>query len=101
MVAGNNNGTMNKIEINASQFSIDIESAVGNLKSIEDFDPQIKKYITEILEESKSAVQQGDLDAQANTKIKMKSFLMGAGANASKLIHLLGTYSSIASYYEF
>ncbi|MER2126307.1 hypothetical protein [Solibacillus sp.] len=101
MVAGNNSGTMNKIEINESQFSNDIESAVENLKSRQDIDDQLRKYITEILEESKSAVQQGDLDAQANSKIKMKSFLMGAGANATNLVNLLGSYFSIASYFQF
>ncbi|MEK5038893.1 hypothetical protein [Sporosarcina sp. FSL K6-3457] len=101
VVAGNNSGTMNKFEINASQFSNDIESAIEKLKSSQDIDDQLRKYITEILDESKSAVQQGDLDAQANSKLKMKSFLMGAGANATNLLSIIGSYFSIASYFQF
>lgn len=101
VVAGSNSGTMNKIEINASQFSNDIESAIEKLVSSQDIDYQLIKHITEILEESKTAVQQGDLNAQANSKLKMKSFLMGAGANATNLLSIIGSYFSIASYFQF
>lgn len=100
IVAGYNNGTMNKTEINANEFSNEVDSALEKIESIEEVSPALKNHIIEVLKESKEAVLQGNLDGQSISKTKMKSFLIGAGANAINLVHLLGTYSSIASYFE-
>ncbi|EIM08463.1 hypothetical protein A1A1_00155 [Planococcus antarcticus DSM 14505] len=100
IVAGYNNGTMNKTEINVNDFSNEVDSALEKIKSIEEVSPALKDHIMEVLKESKEAVLQDNLEAQSISKTKMKSFLIGAGANAINLVHLLGTYSSIASYFE-
>lgn len=101
VVAGFNNGTINKTEMNTSQFPKEVESALHQIESVEDVDITIKNYIVEILKESKEAIENGDLNTQTQSKMKMKSFLIGAGVKASKIVNLLGTYASIASYYKF
>jgi hypothetical protein len=100
IIAGINNGSINKTQMSVSQFTREVDSALQHLKDINDMDSNHKSYIEEILNESKEAVNNGDLEAQSMSKSKMKSFLIGAGKNALALVNLLGTYSSIASYFE-
>ncbi|USK92867.1 hypothetical protein [Rossellomorea marisflavi] len=101
LVTGINNGEINNVHINISDFNNELDSALLNLKESNDVDQPQKIYLAEILEESREAVTKGDLSAQAITKSKMKSFLVGAGSKALSIINLLGTYASIASYFEF
>src|SRR5699024_1447067 len=98
-VNGINNGTIINYEINATQFTSDIDSVLRKLKDIRDVDPEHKAFIEMILKESKEAVENGDLEAQTSSKSKMKGFLMGASDKAITLVNLLGGYSSIASYF--
>ncbi|MEK4453439.1 hypothetical protein [Paenibacillus sp. FSL L8-0506] len=99
IITGINNGAINQNIVEPSEFTLDIQSALDKLEQIEDVTLEHKRYIKSILNESNSAVENGDLEIQSTTKEKMKSFLIGAGSNAIKIVHLLGTYASIASYY--
>jgi hypothetical protein len=99
VVTGINNGPINN-SITITDFSNELDSAIQKLKD-SDLDKPQKEYLEEILEESREAVTNGDLSAQATTKSKMKSFLIGAGSKALPIVNLLGTYSSIASYFNF
>lgn len=101
IIAGANNGSISKTENNSQEFLIDVDSLLSQLHELYDVDSGLKKFFEETLKESREAVRSGDLTAQTNTKTKMKSFLAGAGNNAFKLADLLGTYSSIASYFDF
>ncbi|MGX1194966.1 hypothetical protein [Metabacillus sp. SLBN-84] len=101
VVAGINSGQINNTHIIITDFINDLDSAIQKLKDSNDLDKPQKDFLEEILEESRDAVTNGDLSAQATTKSKMKSFLIGAGSKALPIINLLGTYSSIASYYGF
>lgn len=100
IVTGINEGSINITEINPQQFATEVKSALNEVNSLDDIEPQLKQFIEETLIESKQAIENGDLTAQSNTKTKMKGFIIGAGSNAIKLVNLLGTYSSIASYFE-
>jgi len=101
IVTGVNNGSIEQVQINNSQFASEINSVLEQLKKLEDIDPIHKLYIEDVLNESKEAVEKGDQEAQSKTKTKMKSFLESAGSKALSYVNLLSAYSSIASYFQF
>lgn len=100
IITGVNAGSINNVQMFDSQFISEVDSVLQELRNMDDLEHRHKSYIEEILKESKEAVENGDIAAQSVSKSKMKSFLIGAGNTVLKLVNLLGTYSSIASYYE-
>lgn len=101
VITGVNNGSINSFNVNANDFVREIDLVLEQLDNINDIVSEQKSFVRNVLIEAKEAVENGDLESQAQSKIKLKSFLAGAGSNAIKLVHLLGTYSSIASYFQF
>lgn len=101
IIAGVNYGSINKKEINSNDFLNEVDSLLSQLHDIYDVDVNLKKYFEDTLKESKEVVSSGDSTAQINNKTKMQSFLIGAGQKASRLVNLIGSYTSIASYFDF
>jgi hypothetical protein len=101
VITGVNNGSINNTNVNALDFVRDIDLVLEQLENINDVVTEHKSFIRDLLIEAKEAVNSGDLESQTQSRIKLKSFLVGAGSNVIKIVHLLGTYSSIASYFQF
>ncbi len=98
-VAGINNGSMSQNNIGSTGIENEFDKVLDELVKIEDLEPHLKTSLESLLKESKEAVVKGDIEAQSDSKSKMKGFLMAAGSNATKIFHLLGTSASIASYF--
>lgn len=99
-VAGVNNGSMDQKNIISNDIENEFDKVLDELVKSEDLEAHLKTSLELLLKESKEAVVKGDIEAQTDSKSKMKGFLMAAGSNATKIFHLLGTSASIASYFS-
>lgn len=99
MVTGINNGVINQSMHDLSSFRNESEVAIKRIGELTNIEQEIKEYIKDILLNSAEAIENNDRDKKEQCKSDYKGFLIGAGAKAFKIIGVLSSFASIASFF--
>lgn len=98
VVAGVNNGVMNQSINKSNDFRDESEKAIQKIQQISEIDQCVKDYIKELLLNATKAIEMQDQEKQEQCKLDYKGFVIGAGVNAFKVIGVLSSFASIASF---
>lgn len=101
VVAGINTGTINISEMNITNYSDEFDDAIDEINKNSELSEEHKSYVNDILDQSKKAISNGDMESQSQSKTKMEGFLMGLGNKANIITTLLANYTNIATYFGF
>lgn len=99
MVAGINNGEMHQSINDLSNFRAESEAAIQRITKLTNIEQDVKDYIKDLLLNTTEAIEANDEDMQEQCKSDYKGFLIGAGAKAFKVIGVLSSFASIASFF--
>lgn len=99
IVTGVNKGTMSITNEDKNKFSRECEEACLNINKLENVEQEIKNYITNLLKEAKEATEAKDEAKENLCKRNYKGFVIGAGVKAFKVIGVLSSFASIASFF--
>ena len=99
IVSGINHGEMTHNEINNSVFKEEIKQAITIIDSLKEYNQEQKTYIEDSLLEILKAFEGNDIEKQKSSKISFKAFMSGLGNNSEKLINVLASLTSIASFF--
>lgn len=99
-VVGISNGNLiqNKFN-NSSTIFDDIESALIKLNESSDIESSHKEYVNNILTNTASALNNDDIQTQNTCKAELKAFLFGAGDKTLKVVGILSSFASLASFF--
>ncbi|MCC5910032.1 MAG: hypothetical protein JJT76_06305 [Clostridiaceae bacterium] len=98
VVAGINSGEMRIIN-NSNNFAEECKEASLAINKVEDIEEDIKKYIIDLLNETKEAIEKSDEEKEKICKRNYIGFVKGAGVKAFKVIGVLSSFASIASFF--
>lgn len=99
-VVGISNGNLIQNKLNSNSTILDdIKSAVIELNKSSEIDSLHKDYINNILTNTASALNNDDIQTQNTCKAELKAFLFGAGDKALKVVGILSSFASLASFF--
>lgn len=99
-VSGVNDGNMTQNLFKTNEKIImEIQSAISKINETVDIDPTHKEFITNILNDTSNGFKANDEDKKSNCKNSLNAFLLGAGDKAIKIIGILSSFASIASFF--
>ena len=99
IISGINSGEINFTHNDLSNFGKESREASERIDMLKDIDPDIKEYIKNLLSEATDAIKTNNKKKQESCKSDFKGFLIGAGAKAFKVIGILSSFASIASFF--
>lgn len=99
ILTGINNGEVNVYYNELNNFAKESEQACNAITSLEGVEQDIKDYAINLLQESKTAIEEKDEEKQNSCKKDYKGFIIGAGVKAFKVIGVLSSFASIASFF--
>ena len=100
IIAGTNSGNMvQNNNYNNSDLHNDIKSAIEEINKSTDIDSCHKDYVNTLLNDTINALNKNDKDQQNTCKGSLKGFLAGIGDKGLKIISILSSFASIASFF--
>jgi hypothetical protein len=99
ILAGVNNGRMEFANNYLDNFNKEIKEASIRINRLEGVNQDIKEYIIKLLKETKEAIENKDEEKKELSKANYKGFHVGAGVKAFKVIGVLSSFASIASFF--
>ncbi|MBK5240243.1 hypothetical protein [Clostridium sp.] len=99
IVSGINNGHMNFVNHYLIDFNKESKGASITIDKLEGVDQDIKEYIVNLLKEANEAIENKNKEKQESAKLDYKGFVAGAGVKAFKVIGVLSSFASIASFF--
>lgn len=100
IIAGTNSGNIvQNNTYNNSDFHNDIKSAIEEINKSTDIDSCHKIYVNTLLNDTINALDEDDKDKQNTCKGSLKGFLAGIGDKGLKIISILSSFASIASFF--
>lgn len=99
IVTGINYGEVTYNEINKEDLSKEIRQAIDRIDELEEYDKEVRDFVENLLREALEAVNNEDIEKQKLSKVSFKSFLVGLGRNADKIINVLASLTTIASFF--
>lgn len=99
IIAGINNGEMKVVNSDINNFTKESKEACRNINGLKDIEQEIKDYIINLLKEANEAIENKDEEKEKACKRDYKGFVIGAGAKAFKVIGVLSSFASIASFF--
>ena len=99
ILAGVNNGRMEFANNYLDNFNKEIKEASIRINRLEGVNQDIKEYIIKLLKETKEAIENKDEEKKELSKANYNGFHVGAGVKAFKVIGVLSSFASIASFF--
>lgn len=101
VVAGINKGEINYSNItNYESLSKEVIQAIDGINMLEDLGEEVKQHIEILLRDALDAIKNNDIEKQNISKASFKSFMIGLGEKAGKIIDVLASLASIASFFN-
>lgn len=98
VVSGINNGSIVQTTT-FNEISSEISKAIEEINQLSGVESDLKSYINELLVETEQAIKDNDIEKQTGCKKNYKGLILGAGSKAFKIIGVLSSFASIASFF--
>ncbi len=99
ITAVNNGSITNTVNIHNVIPEADVELAKTELNKIVDLTSVQKEFLFNLLDEARTSASSNDSDLQKNNQTKFRSFMLGLGKVADKVLSVLGSIASIAGFF--
>ena len=77
----------------------DIELAISKVKELQDIEDDHKDYVSQLLSEVSIATRDNDDQKLQSCKAQYKAFVLGTGKKVLKVVMVLSSFASIASFF--